>query len=351
MLYFKDDNLDRPSRCHPSAKEKWLAFKIANFIILLIFTVIAWASYDPAGRSWVKAKTFHESLKDPKIKYKRSKNSARNWRQREAMREYERSWDNRCRAFCCFLTLKDGGRSSGKNFSEVAKLLSDFFRDLDVVPSDVVAGLSLMRVQQKALRVERVQKSVDGVFRFLSGVSITNESKFLDLTNDLVVGELQSMLHYFHYSLAIYGWPMYIMANSPTKWCRLLNYTRCCGNASSLGPLGFGCIGRPAVDADTIVEGSTLADEHLPLNTGRHIGPTVGDNCCLCNRAAIEETCLDHNYRIIYITYQVAVEKPPFFVAVDLDKMSIVISIRGTLSLYDVSLPTFLPIVFNLIFL
>lgn len=324
-----------------------LGFKISNFVVLLLFAFIAWASYDPAGRSWVKAKTFHESLKDPKIKYKRSKNSARNWRQREAMREYERSWDNRCRTFCCFLTIKDGGRSSGKNFTEVAKLLSDFFRDLDVVPSDVVAGLSLMRVQQKALRVERVQKSIDGVFRFLSGVPITNESKFLDLTNDLVVGELRSMLHYFHYSLAIYGWPMYIMANSPTKWCRLLNYTRCCGNTSTLNPMG--CIGQPAVDADTIVEG-TLFDENIPLNTTRHIGPTPGDNCCLCNRAAIEETCLDHNYRIIYITYQVAVEKPPFFLAVDLDKMSIVISIRGTLSLYDVSCTNILFVFVNFLF-
>lgn len=63
----------------------------------------------------------------------------------------------------------------------------------------------------------------------------------------------------------------------------------------------------------------------------------VGDNCCHCNRAAIQETCIEHNYKIIYMNYEVEVEKPPFFVAVDFDKMSIVISIRGTLSLYDVS--------------
>ena len=36
-----------------------------------------------------------------------------------------------------------------ESFIEVAKMMSDFFVDIDVVPSDIVAGLMLMRRQQK----------------------------------------------------------------------------------------------------------------------------------------------------------------------------------------------------------
>ncbi len=38
------------------------------------------------------------------------------------------------------------------SFSEVAKLFTEFFRDLDVVPTDVIAGLVLLRRHQKVRR-------------------------------------------------------------------------------------------------------------------------------------------------------------------------------------------------------
>ena len=46
------------------------------------------------------------------------------------------------------------------SFAEVAKLFTEFFRDLDVVPTDVVAGLVLLRRHQKQRRrviVEQVR--------------------------------------------------------------------------------------------------------------------------------------------------------------------------------------------------
>lgn len=194
-----------------------------------------------------------------------------------------------------------------------------------MVPSDVVAGLSLMRVQQKSIRNERMKESNEKIFQFLSGAPITSETKFLDLTHLLVIKEIYNLIHYLHYSMAIYGWPMYMAVNPPSKWCRLLNHVKCCGNQSSNL---FNCHNYD--EPDTIIE------NHFTNNTLHD--SILGDNCCLCNGAAIQQTCIDHDYKMIYVTYQVAIEKPPFFVAVDYDKMSIVISIRGTLSLYDVSL-------------
>ncbi|CAG0908151.1 unnamed protein product, partial [Darwinula stevensoni] len=65
------------------------------------------------------------------------------------MRAYQDSWHNRCQLyFCCV------GKSehSSNSFREIAKLFSEFFRDLDVVPTDIIAGLMLLRRLQKAQR-------------------------------------------------------------------------------------------------------------------------------------------------------------------------------------------------------
>lgn len=43
-------------------------------------------------------------------------------------------------------------RINKDSFSEIARLLTDFFRDLDLVPTDIVAGLVLLRKQQKKLQ-------------------------------------------------------------------------------------------------------------------------------------------------------------------------------------------------------
>ena len=44
------------------------------------------------------------------------------------------------------------------SFAEIARLLSEFFRDLDVVPSDVLAGLLLLRQRQQAARQQIISQ-------------------------------------------------------------------------------------------------------------------------------------------------------------------------------------------------
>ena len=56
--------------------------------------------------------------------------------------------NNKC-TFCTFSNFKISFQNS---FTEVAKLFTEFFRDLDVVPSDIVAGLVLLRKYQKLRR-------------------------------------------------------------------------------------------------------------------------------------------------------------------------------------------------------
>ena len=51
------------------------------------------------------------------------------------------------------------GRLPQNSFADIAQLLSEFFRDLDVVPSDIIAGLVLLRRVQKLER-NNIVKSV-----------------------------------------------------------------------------------------------------------------------------------------------------------------------------------------------
>ena len=44
------------------------------------------------------------------------------------------------------------------SFADIARVLSEFFRDLDVVPTDVVAGLVLLRKRQQLIRFRVVQQ-------------------------------------------------------------------------------------------------------------------------------------------------------------------------------------------------
>lgn len=59
---------------------------------------------------------------------------------RKVIRAYQDSWDHRCRLLFCCMSSSEHNRNS---FADIARLLSDFFRELDVVPSDVVAGIYL----------------------------------------------------------------------------------------------------------------------------------------------------------------------------------------------------------------
>nr|XP_027204136.1 sn1-specific diacylglycerol lipase alpha-like isoform X3 [Dermatophagoides pteronyssinus] len=324
------NQIDNKNNLCASTIDIVIGLKIFLLLIWITLILFVWCAFDYAGKSWVKMKRFQESLNNPnsKYKYRRSNSFHRNWRHREALRKYQQSWLNRCRWFCCVKDRRDN------SFTEIAKLLSEFFRDLDVVPSDVVAGLSLIRVQQKSHRQERMRNNNEEpkIFQFLSGAAITAETKFLDLTHVLVIREVYNLIHYLHYSLAIYGWPMYMVSNPLSQWFRLLKHIKCCGNHSSRWAKCSRCCIGGHLDTDTMID----SDDQQFVNIHRESDNILGDNCCLCNRAAIRQTCIDHDYKIIYITYYVAIEKPPFFVAVDYDKMSIVISIRGTLSLYDV---------------
>lgn len=283
------------------AKDAVLGIIVCNWCVLLSVLVTVWCTFDRAGRTWVKMKRYQRSLKDGKLRYKRSGNSQRNWRHRKAVREYQDSWNKRCRLLFCCMGTNDRNRNS---FAEIAKLLSDFFRDLDVVPSDVVAGLVLLRKFQRQERLVIANQKGNDTYQFLSGVAVTPATRFLDVNHPNVCEAVMAITHYMHYALGVYGWPMFMMSRGGTKCCQLFPSLRCC------------CFPTRKKKRDRAL--------------------VVEDNCCYCNYAALKNMVNNHNMEVVYVTYHVDVGETPFFVAVDHEKRTVVVSVRGTLSLQDV---------------
>ncbi|XP_023315106.1 sn1-specific diacylglycerol lipase alpha isoform X2 [Trichogramma pretiosum] len=284
-------------------KSVMLGLVVSNCLILVSILTTVWCVYDTAGRSWVKMKKYQRSMREAesrgnRMHYKRS-GSNRNWRQRKVIRAYQDSWNNRCRMFFCCIGKSDRNRNS---FTEIARLLSDFFRDLDVVPSDVVAGLVLLRKFQKIERELIVKQRKNDTYEFLSGVPVTPRTKFLSLTEDGDLGHFQSAIHYMHFALAAYGWPLFLV-NHSTGLCQLCTRLRCC------------CLPCTRSSDDAII---------------------VEDNCCQCNYAALRRMVEIGEVDVLYATFHVDVNETPFFVALDYTKKKVVVSIRGTLSMKDV---------------
>ncbi|CAD7091657.1 unnamed protein product [Hermetia illucens] len=283
-----------------AAKEILLGLVISNWLLVLTILITIWCTFDSAGRSWVKMKKYQRSMRESesRFNYRRSGSMNRNWRQRKVIRAYQDSWDHRCRLLFCCMGTSERNRNS---FTDIARLLSDFFRELDVVPSDVVAGLVLLRKFQKLEREAIVRQRKNGTYEFLSGVPVTERTQFLALNNAHDYDFFQTVIHYMYFAQGAYGWPMYLMTNR-SNICQLCSELRCC----------LSCCGQ------------------------KDTAEVIQDNCCYCNYAALKKTLQIGDVEVIYATYHVDVGETPFFVAIDYSQKKIVISIRGTLSMKDV---------------
>ncbi|KAK3098738.1 hypothetical protein FSP39_022580 [Pinctada imbricata] len=275
-------------------KKVVIGAQICNWSLMLAITINIWCVFDSAGKKWVKMKRFQESLKGKQ--HRKRQSGRRNWRQRKAIRAYEESWDRRFNLLCCCIDTNRNRNS----IAEIAKLFTEFFRDLDVVPSDVIAGLVLLRRYQSIRMRHFVSQGSNDIYEYLSGVPITPKTEFLQLGQPDVLEEFKKVNYYMRYAMAAYGWPGYMMIHTSTGLCKIAPGLRCC--CCQKGEL-------PGV---------------------------VGDNCCSCNLVGLLRISGLTEQDLIYATYHVDVGETPFYVAVDHKYRKVVICVRGTTSLQDV---------------
>ncbi|KAG7473965.1 hypothetical protein MATL_G00101460 [Megalops atlanticus] len=275
-----------------TAKNVTLGIVVCNWLVIFSVCFTLMCTFDPTGRTFVKLKAT-----------RRRQRNLTTYTLRHRLEEGQASsWTRRLKFFMCCTRAQD---SQSDAYAEVASLFAEFFRDLDIVPSDIIAGLVLLRQRQRAKRSAILDQANNDIIAFLSGMPVTRNTKYLDLKNSAEMAMYKEVCYYMLFALAAYGWPMYLMRKPACGLCRLASSCPCVS-----------------------VSGSRLAQSVT----------VEEDNCCGCNVLAIRRHFLDQDLKQVHIVYTSchdAVYETPFFVAVDHDKKKVVISIRGTLSPKD----------------
>eukprot|EP00070_Physeter_catodon_P048710 XP_028355604.1 sn1-specific diacylglycerol lipase beta isoform X2 [Physeter catodon] len=179
-----------------------------------------------------------------------------------------------------------GKRESSSCAAASAKttVLELLFRDTDLVPSDIAAGLALLHQQQDSIRNNQEPDQV---------VSRSPEpSQEADLD-----AELENCHHYMQFAAAAYGWPLYIYRNPFTGLCRI----------------GGDCCRSRTTDYDL-----------------------VGGDQLNCHFGSILQTTGLQYRDFIHVSFHDKVYELPFLVALDHRKESVVVAVRGTMSLQDI---------------
>ncbi|XP_051561602.1 diacylglycerol lipase-alpha-like isoform X2 [Myxocyprinus asiaticus] len=276
-----------------TAKNLTLGIVACNWLVIFSVCFTMMCTFDPTGRTFVKLKAT-----------RRRQRNLTTYTLRHRLEEGQASsWSRRLKFFMCCTRAQD---TQSDAYSEVASLFAEFFRDLDIVPSDIIAGLVLLRQRQRAKRSAILDQANNDVLAFLSGMPVTRNTKYLDLKNSAEMAMYKEVCYYMLFAMAAYGWPMYLLKKTACGLCRLVSTCSC----------------------NTSVSGSRLSQSVT----------VEEDNCCGCNVLAIRRQFLDRDLKevqIVYTSCHDAVYETPFFVAVDHAKKKVVISIRGTLSPKD----------------
>ncbi|KAJ4947642.1 hypothetical protein JOQ06_009676 [Pogonophryne albipinna] len=275
-----------------TAKNLALGIVACNWLVIFSVCITLMCTFDPTGRTFVKLKAT-----------RRRQRNLTTYTLRHRLEEGQASsWSRRLKFFMCCTRAQD---TQSDAYSEVASLFAEFFRDLDIVPSDIIAGLVLLRQRQRSKRSSILDQGNNDILAFLSGMPVTRNTRYLDLKNSVEMNMYKDVCYYMLFALAAYGWPMYLMRKPVCGLCRLASSCPCMSVSSSR-----------MTQALTVEE----------------------DNCCGCNVLAIRRHFLDRDLKqvqIVYTSCHDAVYETPFFVAVDHAKKKVVISIRGTLSPKD----------------
>ncbi|XP_056152875.1 diacylglycerol lipase-beta [Lampris incognitus] len=190
-------------------------------------------------------------------------------------------WESRLQLLCCCLPQDESHRAA---FSGIAQLVSGFFSDTDLVPSDIAAGLALLHQEQD--KMEQCRDPDD----------ILTHSPSSPIGEDLET-ELEKAAHCMQFAAAAYGWPMYIYSNPLTGACKLSR----------------DCCRSQAAEYDIV--------------GGDHLG---------CHFSSILHSTNLQYRDFIYVSFHNQIYEIPFFVALDHKREAVLVAIRGTLSLRDV---------------
>uniref|UniRef100_A0A8C1LIU4 Diacylglycerol lipase-beta n=1 Tax=Cyprinus carpio TaxID=7962 RepID=A0A8C1LIU4_CYPCA len=132
------------SFCHRTTHGLCVCVCVLSWIILLSMVVGVLVVFDPLGS--VRPGALPDVPLD--TGYREGSTSSQLFYTAHSVAS--RVWESRLRLLCCCVPQDDNHRAA---FSSIAQLVSGFFLDTDLVPSDIAAGLSLLHQEQD--KVER----------------------------------------------------------------------------------------------------------------------------------------------------------------------------------------------------
>ena len=239
-------------------------------------------------------------------------------------------WEKWCKTLCHSLQLCTcnifGGGNVAEDLNKVAKILTAFSHHegfLDVVPSDVVAGILLLRLQQRKQRTffiedDDIESHRSPSFFPLSSDTVCREEllsispelrrryvghakrRQLDKTQTSDHELLKDIAHFSVFAMAIYSHLMLIFINPCSGFCQLIS---------------------------SWLSLDSRRTTHKPL--------IRGDNCFSVNEAAVIQMTKPVKRDLIFASFENSVHAKPYAVFLDHDARKVVVTIRGTLGLED----------------
>ncbi|XP_056017881.1 diacylglycerol lipase-beta-like isoform X2 [Ostrea edulis] len=270
----------RSSNCQEFVVKTIQGAVITGWILGVLVIIGIAIVFDPLGKTHVKSRASSDLQSDERSQFFEG-----------AMIAAKQTWEKRCRFLCCCIL---GDEQSKDAFDDISKLLADFFQDLDLVATDIAAGLILVQKEQEKLT--NTGKSYNTFAKPSTGIKPVGGS------GDSPCGPApwmttNNMHHFMKYAAGSYGWPMYMYSYLATGLCRLCGACRC----------------QACFDG----------------------GEVIDDNCCQCHTAAIRRQIRIADSDLPYVSFHNKIYQIPFYVAIDRAHQTVVVSIRGTLSLKD----------------
>ncbi|ODM93660.1 Sn1-specific diacylglycerol lipase beta [Orchesella cincta] len=251
------------------APETLLLIKIltvSSWVLVFIMLCVMGVAFDPLGG---KAHSFED------MDYERFQSSVLHGN------SHTKLWERRCKFIMCSCVGID--ETHRRAFRDIGKIVGYLFEDVDLVPSDLAAGLVLLNLKNNGA-LNSLQRTSQG-----QGTPVANSPK------------TKNFLEESSYEFETDRW------HSPAVVAQ---------DSSDYGKI-------PSVVA---------LDSK---NQQSHLNPIEGDNCCFCNTAALKLTTGVKDVDLLYASFENKVFQTPFFIALDHGERFIVVAIRGTMSLRD----------------
>ncbi|OAJ42737.1 hypothetical protein BDEG_26155 [Batrachochytrium dendrobatidis JEL423] len=197
-------------------------------------------------------------------------------------------------------TAARAGRSTRTTtiLSDVAELFTELFGDVRLVPSDILAGLILVKRADKRKKREQQQHEI-------VNIAMDRFEPLISIHNPPIHRDWNYIVHYYKFTEAIYGFPLYMLTHFFDGFRHL-----CCP-----------CTGSKPHSAINAVQ--------MYMDSGW----SNGCLCCFPASCCYSKPCRHDD--LIHISITNELFKSPFMVCFDHDTASIVVSIRGTLSTTD----------------